>query len=81
MSKTEAARCFTPAFPYQHHFDGYIEMSEEDAALFWEVETCPNPISRRESMDPAPYSVEATLAEELCPGTTGLPAPVTPLSA
>ncbi len=38
MAKTEAARCFTPAFPYQRHFDGYIEMSEEDAALFWEVD-------------------------------------------
>ena len=33
------ARCYTPTFPYQRHFDGYIEMSEEDAALFWEVDS------------------------------------------
>ncbi len=33
-SKTETARCYTPAFPYQRHFDGYVEMSEEDAVLF-----------------------------------------------
>ena len=29
-AKTEAAWCYMPAFPYQRHFDGYIEMSEED---------------------------------------------------
>ncbi len=37
MPKTEMARCYTPEFPYQRDVDGYVEMSEEDAALFWEV--------------------------------------------
>ncbi len=32
-SNTEVAQCYTPSFPYQRYFDGYIEMSEEDAAL------------------------------------------------
>ena len=36
VSKTETARCYTPAFPYQRHFDGYVEMSEGDGVLFWE---------------------------------------------
>ncbi len=30
-------KCYTPSFPYQRHFDGYIEMSGDDTALFWEV--------------------------------------------
>ncbi len=81
MVKAEAASCFTPAFPYQRHFNGYVEMSEEDAALFWEVETDPNLTSRRDCTYPAPYSVEATLAEGLCPRTTGLPAPMTARSS
>ncbi len=38
-TESEAARCFTPAFPYQPHFDGYVEMTEEDAALFWRIDT------------------------------------------
>ncbi len=39
MTNNEEARCFTPVFPYQRHFDGYVEMPEEDAALFWRVDT------------------------------------------
>ncbi len=35
------ARCYTPMFPYQRHFDGYVEMSEEDAALLWEIHSHP----------------------------------------
>ncbi len=42
-SKTEMARCYTHAFPYQRHFYGYVEMSEEDAALFWEIGNHPAP--------------------------------------
>ncbi len=37
------ARYYTPAFLYQRHFDGYVEMSEEDAALFWEMDNQPAP--------------------------------------
>ncbi len=33
-SPVETALSYTPAFPYQRHFDGYVEMTEEDAALF-----------------------------------------------
>ena len=40
-SKTEMAHCYTPTFPYQRHFDGYVKMSEEDAALFWEIDNHP----------------------------------------
>ncbi len=54
IAKTEMARCYTPAFPYQRHFDRYIEMSEEDAALFWDVYPDPNPASHKESIDPVP---------------------------
>ncbi len=41
VPKTETARCYNPAFLYQRHFDGYVEMSEVDAALFWEVNIDP----------------------------------------
>ncbi len=34
---------YTPSFLYQHHFDGYIEMSEEDATLFGEMDPDPAP--------------------------------------
>ncbi len=44
-TESETARCFTPAFPYQQHFDGYVEMSEEDAALFWRIDTTTDPAS------------------------------------
>ncbi len=43
-SETEMACCYTPTFPYQRHFDGYVEMSEEDAALFWEIDNHSVPI-------------------------------------
>ncbi len=42
-SPVEIACCYTPTFLYQRHFDGYVEMSEEDAALFWEVDSHPVP--------------------------------------
>ncbi len=54
------ARCYTPAFPYQRHFDGYVEMSEEDAALFWEIGNNPAP-------DPGGDSVGPTLSDSAAP--------------
>ncbi len=57
----EKARCFTPAFPYQRHFDGDVEMSEEDAALFWRVDTPTDPVSGEDSADPTLDSTEAML--------------------
>ncbi len=76
----EKAKCFTPAFPYQRHFDGYVEMSEEDAALFWRADTPTDPVSGGESADPALNSTEATLMEGLCFRATVLPTPVVPTS-
>ncbi len=70
---TRTARCFTPAFPYQRHFDGYVEMSEEDAALFWKVDTPTDPVSREESADTTPDSTETTPAKGLCLETATLP--------
>ncbi len=69
----ERARCFTPVFPYQRHFDGYVEMSEEDAALFWSVDTPTDPVSGEENTDQTLESTEATLAEGFCLETTTLP--------
>ncbi len=42
-SKTETTRCYTPTFPYQRHFDGYVKIPEDAAALFWEVGNNPAP--------------------------------------
>ncbi len=61
-SPTETARCYAPTFPYQRHFDGYVEMSEEDAALFWEIDSHPAP-------GPKDSSVGSKLAEETVPVT------------
>ncbi len=72
-TNNERARCFTPAFPYQRHFDGYVEISEEDAALFWGVDTPTNPMAGEESADQTLESTEATPAEGLCLETTTLP--------
>ncbi len=52
-------------------------MSEEDAALSWEVDPDPNPTSRSESIDPAPYSEKAAPAEGISPGMAILPVPET----
>ncbi len=59
-SLVEMARCYTPTFPYQCHFDGYVEMSEKDAALFWEVDSHPAP-------SPEDNSVGPELAERTVP--------------
>ncbi len=52
-------------------------MSEEDAALFWEVDPDPNPTEQRESMDLAPYLEKAAPVEGVSPETARLPAPAT----
>ncbi len=61
-SPAEMARCYTPAFPYQRHFDGYVEMSEEDAALFWEIDSHP-------ATGPGNDSVGSKLEERTVPET------------
>ncbi len=62
ISPTEMARCYTPTFPYQRHFDGYVEISEEDAALFWEIDNHPMP-------GPGDSSVESAVADRTVPVT------------
>ena len=59
---TEMARCYKPTFPYQRHFDGYVEMSEEDAALLWEIDNHPMP-------GPGDSSVGSSLADGTVPVT------------
>ncbi len=66
-SKTETARCYTPAFPYQPHFDGSVEMSDEDAALFWEVDNNPAPDPKSVSVGPTSPDRAAPIAEEAAP--------------
>ena len=80
-AESEKARCFTPAFPYQRHFDGYVEMSEENAALFWRVDTPTYPVSGEEGAGPVLDSTEATAVKGLCPETTTLPEPARAASA
>ncbi len=48
-------------------------MSEEDAALFWGVDTTTDPVSGEECTDQTLESTEATPAEGLCLETTTLP--------
>ena len=64
------ARCYTPAFPYQRHFDGYVEMSEEDAALFWEIGNNPAPDLGGNSVGPALPDRDAPVTEEAASETT-----------
>ncbi len=72
----ERARCFTPVFPYQRHFDGYVQMSEEDAALFWSIDIPMDPVLGEESAIQTLESIEATVIEGLCLKTKTLPEPV-----
>ncbi len=64
------ARCYTPTFLYQHHFDRYVEMSEEDVALFWEVDGhhAPGPEDNRVGLKLAERTVPVT--EETVPEKT-----------
>ena len=69
-SKAEIARCYTPVFPYQRHFDGYVEMSEEDAALFWEIDNHPARDPGGSSVGPALTDGAIPVTEEAAPETT-----------
>ncbi len=69
----EEVRCFTPAFPFQRHFDGYVEMSEEDAALFWSVDIPADPVSGETGASPALEPAEAAPAGRPCPEAKTLP--------
>ncbi len=80
-TENEKARCFSPAFPYQRHFDGYVEMSEKDAALFWRIDTPTDPVSGEESAYPVLDLIEAMPVKGLCLEITPLPKPVRATSA
>ncbi len=73
-SQIETACCYTPTFPYQRHFDGYIEMSEEEDALFWEIvnHLTPDPGHCRTSVN----GQDRPGTEEIVPGTTTSTIPV-----
>ncbi len=75
-SQVEMARGYTPAFPYQRHFDGYVEMSEEDTALFWEVDS--HPALGPEDDDGSPEQADRTVPviEELVPENATVTRPV-----
>ena len=75
-SKTETACCYTPVFPYQHHFDRYVEMSEDAAALFWEIGNNPIPDPGGSSVGPAIPDGAIPITEEAAPETTISPRPV-----
>ncbi len=66
-SPVEMAHCYTPTFPYQRHFDGYVEMSEEDAALFWEVSSHPAPSPEDSSVGPKQAERTVPVTEESVP--------------
>ncbi len=67
MSKTKTACCYTPAFPYQRHFDGYVEISEEDAALFWGVNFDPAPDHQSNNTSPILSARATQTVEEINP--------------
>ncbi len=75
-SQTETASCYTPTFPYQRHFDDYVEMSEEDAALFWEIDNHPTTASGDGSIGPALIDRAVNVTEEAVPETTTSTKPV-----
>ncbi len=70
------ARCYTPTFPYQRHFDGYVEMSEEDAALFWEIGNNYTPDVAGSHVGPTLADRAFSMPEEAVPKTTMSPKPV-----
>ncbi len=67
MPKAETTKCYTLVFPYQRHFDGYIEMSEDDAALFWEMDPDPAPSHQSDNIDPMLPAGTAPKAESTIP--------------
>ncbi len=76
-SPTMMAHCYTPTFPYQRHFDGYVEMSEGDAALFWEVDNHPAPDTGDSRVAPALADRTVPVTGETVPETTTVTRPVT----
>ncbi len=56
-------------------------MSEEDAAIFWRVDTTTDPVSGEESTDSELGLTEATPGKGLCLRATTLPEPVIATSA
>ncbi len=66
------AHCYTPTFPYQRHFDGYVEMSEEDAALFWEIDNHLTPDSGDSSVGPELADRTVPVTEETVPEITAV---------
>ncbi len=50
--------------PLSVNFNGYIEMSEDDDALFWKESSDPDPKSRSENAGQAPHAGKAPLAME-----------------
>ncbi len=75
-SPAEMARCYTPTFPYQRHFDGYVEMSEEDAALFWEIDSHPAPGPEDSSVGSKLAEGTVSVTEETVPENTAVTRPV-----
>ncbi len=75
-SPTEMACCYTPAFPYQRHFDGYVEMSEEDAAMFWEIDNHPRPGPGDSSVGSGMADRTVPVTEETVPENTAVTRPV-----
>ncbi len=75
-SPVEMARCYTPTFPYHRHFDGYVEMSEEDAALFWEIDDQPAPGPEDNSTEPGQADGTIPVMKEIIPENTTVTRPV-----
>ena len=57
----------------KRHFDGYVEMSEEDTALFWRLDIPTDLVAGEENAGHTLESTEASPAEGLCLETTTLP--------
>ncbi len=76
ISPTEMACCYTPTFLYQRHFDGYVEMSEEDAALFWEIDNHPTPSLGDSSVGSSLADRTVPVTEETVPEITVVTRPV-----
>ncbi len=70
------ARCNNPAFPNQRHFDGYVEMSKEDAALFWEIDYHLRPGPGDSSVGSGVTDRTVPVTEETVPENTAVTRPV-----
>ena len=70
------ALCYTPTFPYHRHFDGYVEMSEEDAALFWEVDNHPALGPEDDDATPEQADRAVPVMKEIVPENTTVTRPV-----